>query len=133
VKYEKSKKPIQVEIQLGYRVPLMSAVGKCFVAFTPSAQVKSLIQQEIKKYQLNEKDVEAELNTIREEHLSFRNTPFEGVPGSIAIASPIFDFTGNIVASLCVIGFEGDLSYAKTSQEVTKLKETGKQISKLLS
>src|SRR5690625_7363778 len=45
VKYEKSKKPIQVEIQLGYRVPLMSAVGKCFVAFTPSARVKSLIDR----------------------------------------------------------------------------------------
>src|SRR5699024_1957925 len=98
---------------LGYRVPLMSAVGKCFVAFTPSAQVKSLIQQEIKKYQLNEKDVEAELNTIREEHLSFRNTPFEGVPGSIAIASPIFDFTGNIVASLALLDLRVILAMQK--------------------
>src|SRR5699024_649458 len=42
-KYEKSKKPIQVQIQLRYRVPFMSAVGTCFLAFTPSPQVKSLI------------------------------------------------------------------------------------------
>lgn len=133
VKYEKSGKPIHVEIQLGYRVPLLSALGKCFVAFIPSTQVRPLIQQDINKFQLNEKDIEAEMNRIREEHLSFRDTPFEGVPGSIAIASPIFDYTGNIVAALCVIGFEGDLNYVKSAEEVIKLKETVQQISNLLS
>jgi DNA-binding IclR family transcriptional regulator len=132
--YERSDKPIQVEIQAGYRLPLlMTALGKCFAAFLPPAQVQPLMQQEIRKYGHDEQEVEAELRLIREEGLSFRNTPFAGIPGSMSVASPIFDYTGNMVAALCLIGFVGEIDYSHSSAEVIKLKETTDEITNLLT
>src|SRR5690625_6023365 len=52
VKYEKRKKPIKVEIQLGYRVHLMSAVGKCIISINHTTINHSLILIPINIYQL---------------------------------------------------------------------------------
>ncbi|GGF99758.1 transcriptional regulator [Paenibacillus albidus] len=132
--YERSDKPIQVEIQAGYRFPLlMTALGKCFAAFLPSSQVQSLIQREIDNYQLDELLVKQELQTIREERVSFRNTLFAGIPGSMSVASPIFDYTGNMVAALCLIGFTGDIDTSTSSIDVLKLKEKANQITNQLT
>ena len=132
--YERSDKPIQVEIQAGYRFPLlMTALGKCFAAFLPSTQVRPLIQREIDNYQLDEQTVNQELQTIREERVSFRNTPLAGIPGSMSVASPIFDYTGNMVAALCLIGFAGEIDISPTSEDVLKLKEKASQITKQLT
>ncbi|MGO4546041.1 IclR family transcriptional regulator [Paenibacillus sp. 2TAB23] len=132
--YERSDKPIQVEIQAGYRFPLlMTALGKCFAAFLPFSQVQPLIQREIDNYQLDEEMVKQELQTIREERVSFRNTLFGGIPGSMSVASPIFDYTGNMVAALCLIGFTGEIDTSPSSINVLKLKEKANQITNQLT
>ncbi|MCU6794487.1 IclR family transcriptional regulator [Paenibacillus sp. WQ 127069] len=132
--YERSDKPIQVEIQAGYRLPLlMTALGKCFAAFLPPAQVQPLLQQEIRKYGLDNHMVDEELKKIRGARVSFRNTPFAGIPGSMSVASPIFDYTGNMVAALCLIGFAGEIDFSQSSAEVIRLIEKADQITNLLT
>lgn len=134
VKYEESGRPINVEIQVGFHVPLLkSATGKCFAAFMHSDHINALLQQEIVQYDLRKEEVIAELEKVRKEQLAFRDNPYSGVPGTASIAHPIFDYTGNIVAALCVIGFAGDLNTDNESEEVKSLQQTAGKISKVLS
>lgn len=132
VKFEESNKTINIKLRVGIPYPiLVSAVGRCFAAFLPVSQTQHLIEQEIMQYQLTKEEVETELNNIREKHLAIRDIKFEGIPGGMSIASPIFDYNGDIVAVIAIVGFEGELNYNETSKQVIKLKETVKQLSKL--
>jgi len=133
-KFERSSKPIHVEVRTGLHLSfLTTAIGKCFAAFNESDSVKNQIEYEIAHYNLNKSDVETELASIRQNHIAFRKTAFTGIPGSMAMASPIFDYSGAMVGAISVIGFSEALEANEDSKEVILLKETARKISNQLS
>lgn len=134
VKYQSSGRSINVEIEIGYRPPLLiSSVGKCFAAFLPNQLTKNLFNEEISAYNLDEGTIIEELSYIKEKGFASRDGQFGNLPGSHTIASPIFDYTGKAIAVIGLIGFTHDFNTANNSNEVIKLKEITKHISKLLA
>lgn len=132
VKYQDSGRSINVEIEVGFYVPLLkSAVGKCFAAFLPSSITKRMIDQEIHKHGFDKSQAMAELEKVRENGFATRDTSFGDLPGSNSVACPIFDYSGEITAVLCLIGFIGDLDLDASSRDVTKLKEVAGRLSRL--
>ncbi|WP_240373994.1 IclR family transcriptional regulator [Bacillus piscicola] len=134
VKYESSGQPISVEIQVGYRPPILrSATGKCFAAFMESDQIDEFIKKEIQQYNLDRAAVENELKKIRENGYSLRDTVHEGVPGGSAITAPVFSDSGSMLAVISIIGFSGNLRTEPHAKEVQKLKEITSRLSKEMS
>lgn len=119
VKSESSRGPISVDIQVGYQPPLLnSATGKCFVAFMEPAKIKTFIDHEVRSSELDR-----ELEDIKENGYAFRKTVHEGVPGGMAIACPVFNYSGSIIAVVSVIGFSESIGTVPNSKEVQKLKK----------
>ncbi|WP_240373988.1 IclR family transcriptional regulator [Bacillus piscicola] len=134
VKYQGSGRSINVEIEIGYRPPLLvSSVGKCFVAFLPEPVTKHLVEKEIATYNLDETAVMNEINEVREKGFASRDRQFGDLPGNHTIACPVFDHTGRAVAVIGLIGFTHDFNTAPNTKEVMKLKEISKNISELLA
>lgn len=128
VKSESSKGPISVDIQVGYQPPLLdSATGKCFVAFMDSSKIKEFVDDEMPQHHL-----EKELEEIRKNGYSFRKTIHEGVPGGMAISCPVFNYAGNIIAVISVIGFSESIDTDPHSREVQKLKRITSDLSQKL-
>lgn len=133
VKYYKSKQPINVEVQVGFYTPLLkSAAGKCFASFLPKEQTHELMEKELKEHQLDREEIEEEFKAIRQSKLSYRDIPYSSIPGSKAVASPIFNYSGEIVATLILIAFSEVDELNESSQEIMMLGETAANISKLL-
>ncbi|MGG1658142.1 IclR family transcriptional regulator [Brevibacillus sp. NRS-1366] len=132
---ERSTKPVHVDLQFGVRVPmLLSATGKCYAAFLETDYVKAVIEQEMKQYRLDPSAVAKELEQIRVERLSVRSIPTEGIPGSMAVAAPIFNYTGQLVATVCAVCFVGELNFTdKDSPEIKAISTTAERITAQLS
>ncbi len=134
VKYQNSGKSINVEIEVGYRPPLLvSSVGKCFAAFLPKEKTKELYNQDIKDKKLNIESIESQLQEVRKKGFAYRETQFGDLPGNHTIACPIFDYNGDIVAVIGMIGFSHDLNLAVDGEEVKMLKNVAEEASKDLT
>src|SRR5699024_601400 len=111
VKYQSSGRSVNVEIKIGYSPPLLiSSIGKCFAAYLPHQTIKLIFEAEINRYGLDEKTVIEELNDIKEKGIASRDSHIGYLPGSQSMASPIFDYTGNIIGVLGIVGFAEDLN-----------------------
>src|SRR5699024_12380109 len=61
VKYQNSGKAINVEIEVGYRPPLLvSSVGKCFAAFLPKETIENLYNQDLEEKNLKSEIIESQ-------------------------------------------------------------------------
>src|SRR5690625_4824158 len=96
VKYQKSKRSINVHIEEGFSPPLLvSSIGKCFAAFLPFETIQEQYKREIEKYGLDEKKLSKDLEKIRTNKLSIRDTNVTELPGKVTISSPIFNNESN--------------------------------------
>lgn len=133
-KYQNSGRSINVEIEVGYYPPLLgSAIGKCFVAFLPLQFTENLQEKELADYNFNKDLVTEELNRIKETGVSSRDHYFGDLPGSCSVACPIFDYSGEMIAAICIIGFSNDLDTRTQSDDVQILKKIAMQVSKRLA
>lgn len=125
VKSESSKGPISVDIQVGYQPPLLdSATGKCFVAYMDPFTIENFMDYDMLSYSLGE-----EFEEIKRNGYAFRKTVHEGVPGGMAIACPVFNYSGDIIAVISVIGFSESIDTDPHSSEVQKLKKITSDLS----
>src|SRR5699024_7617368 len=82
VKYLNSGKSINVEIEVGYRPPLLvSSVGKCFAAFLPKETIENLYNQDLEEKNLKSEIIESQLEEVREKGFAYRETQFGDLPG----------------------------------------------------
>lgn len=97
-----------MNIRVGSRLPILtSAIGRTFIAYLPEATVRSLVSAERENALssgLPTPKIE-ELNNlvaeIRKRRLS--RAPSALLPGVDAIAAPVFDYRGHLVAVMCVV------------------------------
>src|SRR5690625_424997 len=133
VKSEPSGEPISIDIQPGYRPPILkSATGKCFAAYMEASKIKDFIEKDIQQYNLDRTEIEKELEEVRNNGYSFRDTTEEGVSGGVAITCADLRKSGNILDALSIIGFHDGLNTSPDSKEVQKLKEVTSNLSKML-
>lgn len=121
--YNSSELLIQ-NVTVGSVLPLTrSATGRVFLAYLPRRMTSAKVKEELKgpiarapnSRLRTPQDIEAVIKEVRDQRLG--TTLGEGmVPGFSALAAPIFDHQGRIVAALTLIGAfnEVDLSTANS-------------------
>jgi IclR family transcriptional regulator, acetate operon repressor len=109
--------PLRLQFSSGSRVPLhCSAIGKLFLAFTPAARRRRLLQHlELHRYTehtiVDPASLEAELRQIRKDQVSYDREEF--LSGVVCIAVPVLGRNGELLAGVAIqapqarMGIEG--------------------------
>jgi len=138
ISFEKIESPQEVRaiIKLGKSLPLYcGGSGKAILAFLPGSEIQRIIQKE--------KLIAFGPNTITnpvklKEHLQeIRNRGYalsfeERIPGSSSIAAPIFDYQGNVIASISISGPITRFTKEKISFYISLIKKSAEDISQSL-
>lgn len=104
------------------------------VEMLPDDQIESLYNKNIVEHNLKPDVIEKQLNEVKEKGFAYRKTQFGDLPGNHTLACPIFNYSGEIVGVIGMIGFSHDyLSLDVNGEEVTMLKTIGEDVSKELS
>jgi DNA-binding IclR family transcriptional regulator len=115
-----------------------SATGRAFVAFNRSPAVRKQFEAEMKAVakergmaiQKLHDEIDPVISEIRSQGLSRASGSL--TPGINGFSAPIFDFTGNMVASLTTLGSVGHFDDAWKSPLAGKVRDAAGSISKLL-
>lgn len=130
---EKIDSPLDVRnfVRVGERKPLhLGASGKILLAYLSSQEREKVIPQLENKHDVQLTHLRAELKKIQEQGYSF--TKGERVPGSFAIAAPIINVSGELVASITLAGPIQRLSAEKENKFIQLLTQSAKEISQHL-
>lgn len=132
VRYLRSTQPIAMDMQVGFYAPVMtSAAGKCFAAHLPEQAYRHLVRDEV----ANGADPDAfagEIEFIRKRGYSTRDTLNRQIPGTRALACPVFYGTGAIAGTLLLIGFETVNPPFPDRSHVARLQEAALRVSQNL-
>src|SRR5699024_1751947 len=102
---EKVDSPLEVRsfVRVGERKPLhMGASGKVLLAYTSNKMKQEILEKLESGVNTNLTELEKQLNEIKKRN--FHITRGERVPGSFAVASPIFNHEKQMIASLTLAG-----------------------------
>lgn len=132
VSMESGTSAIEISVKpgslLGYHY---SAQGKIALAYGASALVKkvcgAVLPAQTPQTITNSKDLERELVQIRKQGWAI--APNEAVTGLNALAVPIFDGQGQVVATLAIVDSVQFLSAKPTKLQVSTLTDAGEEVS----
>ena len=103
---EESGHVVTMNVRIGSVLPLTTtAIGRVFLAYLPESLTRPLLAAEhapAKSSPRPARDLASELCDIRERRLS--RAPSALIPGVDAVAAPVFDVRGKLVAVMCVVG-----------------------------
>lgn len=127
-----SPKSIQHAGRLGRRTPLhCTSTGKTFLAFLTPEERELLLSSNLQPCTENsivdKHDLEQELERVREQGYAIANEEFE--EGLSAIASPIRDHTGRVVAAVSISGPSYRMGPERIEEFTRSLLETAQYIS----
>jgi DNA-binding IclR family transcriptional regulator len=109
---EESDHVVTMNVRIGSVLPLTTtAIGRVFLAYLPEAQTQRFVAAEQKKapaspprQSFKEQDL-TDIADIRALRLSRASSAL--LPGVDAMAAPVFDVRGKLVAVMCVVGRSG--------------------------
>jgi DNA-binding IclR family transcriptional regulator len=115
-----------------------SATGRAFAAFNRAPAVRKLFEAEMKQVarersisvQKLHEEVDPVISEIRNHGLSRASGSL--TPGINGFSAPVYDFTGNMVASLTTLGSVGHFDDAWLSPLAGKVREAATELSRLL-
>jgi DNA-binding IclR family transcriptional regulator len=103
---EESGHVVTMNVRIGSVLPLTTtAIGQVFLAYLPDSRTQHLVAAEhasVKSSPRPARDLGARLCDIRERRLSRAASAL--IPGVDAVAAPVFDVRGKLVAVMCVVG-----------------------------
>jgi DNA-binding IclR family transcriptional regulator len=108
---EESGRVVTMNVRIGTVLPLSTtAIGRLFLAFLPRAVTQRFLAAERRTMPAarlpSDKQLEQLLALIRAERISITYGAL--MPGVDAMAAPVFDYRGEVVAVICAVGrFEG--------------------------
>lgn len=130
---ERDQSPEAITVNLGLRGPVhCTAEGKVLLANLSTENIINILEnQEMHQYTINTitgiNQMISHLEKVRAQ--GFAINAEEMVEGVRAIATPIFNHTGNVIAALSVTGPSSRLSLERIYRLVNALKETSTSIS----
>lgn len=134
VRGERPRRPITVNVVTGTALDLLtSASGRVFAAWRPWAEIRPLVEKEIKAATLPRelktlKGIEAMLAAVRGDGYS-AVSGYHLVPGVEAVAAPVFNHLGEITLALLVVGVQGMFDTAADGRIVGALKASAATLS----
>ncbi len=134
-----SRRPAFVLTRIGAVMPLTwSATGLAFIAFLPESVTHKLVAAELEvnrrstgtRAPKSKKDLDTLVTKVREYGLS----RIQGTvtPGTNALAAPIFDHRGAVVAVITLLGSEHDLDISWDGTLVRALRSAADSVSRKL-
>jgi DNA-binding IclR family transcriptional regulator len=101
---EESDHVVTMNVRIGSVLPLTTtAIGRVFLAYLPQAQTRRFVAA--KQTNTSPHQDLTELSDIRALRLSRASSAL--LPGVDAMAAPVFDMRGKLVAVMCVVGRSG--------------------------
>ncbi len=127
-----SPRTIRVNVELGMIGPThATASGKAIFAFMPQAAVEGLLRQKMHRFTpntiTNPDKIKKHFQQIRKQGYALDNEEIE--EGFKAIAVPVFNFEGQPVAAVGVVGISQGAALRNDSFIIPLLKETADKIS----
>lgn len=124
--------PVRVLSHVGRRNPAYcTSAGKAILAFSPPGKAKQVIENGLKAftdYTITDRDELLDhLTDIRKD--GYAVSMEELLEGVTSIAAPIFDYTGQVIAALSVVGPKQRLQPHKIPTLAHKVKKAAKEIS----
>ncbi len=127
---------IRMYSQIGRRAPVhCTGVGKAILAFLPEDEIISILKTKgmPQKTPNTITDLQEMLKHLKEiRHLGYAVDEIEHEPGIRCVAAPVWDHTGQVVASISVSGPAYRLTRERVPELAVKVKETGLKISRRL-
>lgn len=124
--------PLRLEFSVGSRVPLhCTAIGKLFLALTPSARRRRLLQTvDLNPYTTrtitDRVRLEAELRQIRQEQVSFDREEY--LVGVVCAAVPVIAKDGQMFAALAVQAPEARMNVDTARQYLPAMRQAAAQL-----
>jgi DNA-binding IclR family transcriptional regulator len=137
VMLEESSRPVFMNVRVGSVLPLMlTASGRLFAAYLPKNEADALIRMEAQSASPTHRDlyrptaIEALLDSIKVDGVASIDGML--VPGVCALAAPIFDHRGRIVAAIGALGRSEEMELALSGRVALALTKAGISISSRL-
>jgi DNA-binding IclR family transcriptional regulator len=133
---EEPSKPITINVRIGSVLSLgMSAIGRTFVAFMPEGTTRDAIARERALAAADGNNIypdAAGLSEVLAEIHTRRMARVRGtlMPGIDALAAPIFDHTGKVIAVICSFGRAGSFDSRLTGKIAQILAEVTADLSR---
>ena len=131
-----SASPLRLQLFAGSRVPLhCTSAGKLFLAMLPPARRSRLIRaRPLKRYTENTitdpSRLEQELDEIRREQLGRDSEEF--IEGLVALATPVLDSRGRMIAAVSVNGPAARLRLERKERYVDALRRAASSLGQIL-
>jgi DNA-binding IclR family transcriptional regulator len=129
--------PLHVNLRTGTVMSLAgTATGRLFAAYLPRQLIEALMKEDYKRlgpdiaHPLKPEQVEAELKEVRQHGLS-RSVGYP-TPGVNSFAAPVFDYSGNIVLGITLMGSSGIFDPEWTGEQAMAVKNCAAEVSKRL-
>lgn len=125
---EESSKQVVITMRVGATLPLFrTATGWIFAAFMPRTILKPIMRAEIAAgrgpvERLGKAGIEKRLTEIRSGHLAFHSGHL--LPGITAVAAPLLDSRGALVAAMSIFGSSEQFDASPTGTAAKLLKES---------
>jgi len=133
---ENSQRAVMVDARIGSSLPMIgSATGRLFAAYYDSQATSPRITLELSRTAKGaalkeaQRDYDQRLEEVRR-HGAAR-TEGELLAGVSALAAPVFDYSGSLVAGLGMLGHRGILDVSWAGTPCTELKRSAASLSEL--
>ena len=129
--------PLHVNLRTGTVMSLAgTATGRLFAAYLPKQLIEALMKEDYKRlgpdiaHPLKPEQVEAELKEVRQHGLS--RSVGNPTPGVNSFAAPVFDYSGNIVLGITLMGSSGIFDPSWNGEQANAVKVCAFEVSKRL-
>lgn len=138
IAWHDSSNVVVCNLNVGSVLPILrSASGRVFLGFLPREATRRHVKREIAGESPDARgairttdDVDKIVAQIRRRRLAVTRGEF--LPGLSAVAAPVFDFQGRLVAVMAMLGRQGSFEKAQAHEHVATLIETANSVSRRL-
>lgn len=123
---------VLVSIRVGYVLPLyQAATGRVFLAYKPQAAVQHVLERDGVADAGLKKRAEESLDLVRRRKLAFSDSQLNA--GFASISAPIFDYAGEIAATVTALGMKNDIDLDPLGKVAGKVRAAAEGISAKLA
>lgn len=123
---------VLVSIRVGYVLPLhQAATGRVFLAYKSCAVVQHVMERDTPVDDVLRQRAEESLPLIRQRRLAFSDSQLNA--GFASISSPIFDFAGEIAATVTLLGMKNEINLDPLGAAASQTRSAAERISRQLA